>query len=75
VSAAEATQGSGALLLLGLLAAPAGAAHRLTRNPYVGLVLASGLAIASVAVGLIASYVLPGVPPGSRSRPPRSAMR
>ena len=32
--AAEATQAVGALLLLGLLAAPAGAAHRLTANPY-----------------------------------------
>ena len=36
LDAAEATQAVGALLLLGLLAAPAGAAHRLTANPYRG---------------------------------------
>ena len=36
-TAAEATQAVGALLLLGLLAAPAGAAHRLTARPYLGL--------------------------------------
>ena len=33
VVTAESTQAVGALLLLGLLAAPAGAAHRLTANP------------------------------------------
>ena len=36
-TAAEATQAVGALLLLGLLAAPAGAALRLTDRPYRGL--------------------------------------
>ena len=37
--AAQATQAVGALLLLGLLAAPAGAAHRLSTHPYRGLAL------------------------------------
>ena len=36
--AAEATQAVGALLLLGLVAAPAAAAHRLTSRPYAALV-------------------------------------
>ena len=34
ITAGEATQAVGSLLLLGLLAAPAGAAHRLTDRPY-----------------------------------------
>ena len=38
----EATQAVGALLLLGLLAAPAGAARLLTDNPYRGLALVAG---------------------------------
>ena len=40
LTAAEATQVVGALLLLGLLAAPAGAAQRLTDRPYVALAVA-----------------------------------
>ncbi|MEP7053716.1 MAG: metal ABC transporter permease [Actinomycetota bacterium] len=63
VTAAEATQAVGALLLLGLLAAPAGAAQRLTDRPYAALVLSSLLAAASMALGLTASYLLPKVPP------------
>jgi len=62
-SAAEATQAVGALLLLGLLAAPAGAAHRLTRSPFAGLALASALSIAAMTSGLLASYLFPKVPP------------
>jgi zinc/manganese transport system permease protein len=62
-TAAEATQAVGALLLLGLLAAPAGAAQRLTDRPYVAMWLASGLSVASLVVGLTASYLLPKVPP------------
>jgi zinc/manganese transport system permease protein len=65
VVAAEATQSIGALLLLGLLAAPAGAAHRLTVNPYRGLLLAPALALVSVWGGLSLSYVVPSVPPSS----------
>ncbi len=62
-TAALATQAVGALLLLGLLSAPAGAARRLTARPYVALWLASGLAAASMVVGLVVAYVLPSVPP------------
>ena len=42
-TAGEATQAVGALLLLGLLAAPAGAAHRLTASPYLALGAVSGV--------------------------------
>ncbi len=62
-TAAEATQAVGALLLLGLLAAPAGAAHRLTRNPYTGIALSAGLALTATAAGLTTSYLLPKLPP------------
>ena len=62
-TAAEATQAVGALLLLGLLAAPAGAASRLTNRPYVAMGLACGLSVLSMVVGLTASYLLPRVPP------------
>ena len=62
-SVAEATQAVGALLLLGLLAAPAGTALRLTDHPYRAMVWASGLSVLSMVVGLTASYVFPRVPP------------
>jgi zinc/manganese transport system permease protein len=65
VVAAEATQAVGALLLLGLLSAPAGAAHRLTANPYKGLALSAGLALASMWGGLTLSYLVPSLPPSS----------
>ena len=38
---AEGTQAVGALLILGLLSAPAGAAHRITANPYAGAAISS----------------------------------
>jgi zinc/manganese transport system permease protein len=63
--AAEATQAVGALLLLGLLSAPAGAAHRLTANPYLGLALSAVLALAATWGGLALSYVVPSLPPSS----------
>lgn len=62
-AAAEATQAVGALLLLGLLAAPAGTALRLTTRPLSGLFVSAGLAVAAMWVGLTLSYTLPGVPP------------
>ncbi len=62
-AAAEASQAVGALLLLGLLAAPAGTAHRLTTRPYPGLLLSAGLAVADVWVGLTLSYTAPVLPP------------
>jgi len=63
--AAEATQAVGALLLLGLLSAPAGTAHRLTSNPYTGIGLAAALALAATWGGLVISYLVPDLPPSS----------
>jgi len=63
--AAQATQAVGALLLLGLLAAPAGAAHRLTTSPWRGLGLSAAFALASVWLGLTLSYVFPTLPPST----------
>ncbi|WP_438492647.1 metal ABC transporter permease [Streptomyces asiaticus] len=61
--AAEATQAVGSLLSLGLLAAPAGAAHRLTARPYHALALSGGLAVAEMWAGLGLSYAAPRLPP------------
>jgi zinc/manganese transport system permease protein len=63
--AAEATQAVGALLLLGLLSARAGAAQRLTANPYRGLALSAALALLATWGGLILSYLVPNLPPSS----------
>jgi len=63
--AAEATQAVGALLLLGLLAAPAGAAHRLTTRPYRGLALSALFSVGSIWIGLALAYVFPTLPPSS----------
>jgi zinc/manganese transport system permease protein len=63
--AAEATQAVGALLLLGLVAAPAAAAHRLARSPYAGLVLSTAFAVGAVWLGLSLSYVVPSLPPST----------
>ncbi len=65
VDAAEATQAVGALLLLGLIAAPAGAAHRLTANPYLGLALSCAFALASVWIGVTAAYTISTLPPST----------
>jgi zinc/manganese transport system permease protein len=63
--AGQASQAVGALLLLGLLAAPAGAAHRLTTNPFRGLALSAVLAVASVWIGLTLSYEFPTLTPST----------
>jgi zinc/manganese transport system permease protein len=65
VVAAQATQAVGALLLLGLLAAPAGAAHQLTVNPYRGMALAALIALISVWLGIFLSYQIQALPPSS----------
>lgn len=62
---AEATQAIGALLLLGLLAAPAGAAQRLTANPYHALGLSAVIAVLCTWAGLTISYLIPKLPPSS----------
>jgi zinc/manganese transport system permease protein len=60
---AEATQAVGALLLLGLVAAPAGSAVALTGRPWGGLALAVGLAVVETEGGLALAYAVPRVPP------------
>lgn len=62
-TAAEASQAVGALLLFGLLAAPAAAAQRLTNQPWRGLWLSAVLALAAMWLGLGASYAWPALPP------------
>ncbi|MEV6507798.1 metal ABC transporter permease [Streptomyces sp. NPDC051642] len=61
--AAEAAQAVGSLLLLGLLAAPAGAAAHLTDRPYHALALSAALAVAEMWAGLALSYYVPQLPP------------
>jgi zinc/manganese transport system permease protein len=63
--AAQASQAVGALLLLGLLAAPAGAAQRITTNPFRGLLLSAVFSVGSVWIGLTLSYTFPTLPPSS----------
>ena len=63
VTAAAASQAVGALLLLGLLAAPAGAAQQLTSRPYRALALSAAIAVASTWIGLSIAYAAPVVPP------------
>ncbi len=65
VTTAESTQAVGALLLLGLLSAPAGAAHQLTARPYAGLALSAGFAVAAMWGGLALSYAITALPPSS----------
>ena len=62
---AEATQAIGALLLLGLIAAPAGAAARLTANPYRALGLSAVIGVLTTWSGLILSYQISDLPPSS----------
>jgi zinc/manganese transport system permease protein len=63
VTCAQAAQAVGALLLLGLISAPAGAAHRLTTRPFVGLALAASIAVLSTWAGLLISSLVPRTPP------------
>jgi len=63
--AAEATQAVGALLLLGLLAAPGGAARLLTDRPWLGLGLAAAIAVGSMWLGLFLSYEIASLPAGT----------
>jgi zinc/manganese transport system permease protein len=60
---AEATQAVGALLLLGLLSAPAGAAQRLTTRPMVAMALSAAIAVGATWLGLLVSYEVASIPP------------
>lgn len=63
VVVAQASQAVGALLVLGLLAAPGGMAHRLTLNPYSGMALSAALALGAMWAGLALSFAVPALPP------------
>ncbi len=65
VVGAEATQAVGALLLLGLLAAPGGAARLLTDRPWRGLPISAAVAVSSMWLGLAISYRIPSLPTGT----------
>ncbi len=65
IGAAEAAQVVGALLLLGLLAAPAAAAHRLARSPFAGIALAGAFAVLAMWAGLALAYAIPSLPPST----------
>ncbi|GAA1213166.1 metal ABC transporter permease [Pseudonocardia alaniniphila] len=60
---AETSQIVGALLGLGLLAAPAAAAVRLTDRPWPGIALSALLAVAAVWAGITLAYAVPTFPP------------
>lgn len=62
VTAAEASQAVGALLLLGLIAAPAGAAHLLTARPWHALALSALFALAAIWTGVAIAYAAPNIP-------------
>jgi zinc/manganese transport system permease protein len=63
VCAAQATQAVGSLLILGLLAAPAGAAVRMTDRPFRALALSVTLAVLEMWAGLALAYSVPKLPP------------
>jgi len=62
-TAGEASQAVGALLLVGLIAAPAAAAQRLTNQPWRALALSGALAVAALWAGLALAYAIPALPP------------
>lgn len=65
VVVAAAAQAVGALLLLGLLAAPAASAHRLAAGPVAGIAIAAAIALAAMWGGLALAYAIPSLPPSS----------
>jgi zinc/manganese transport system permease protein len=65
VVAAETSQAVGALLLLGLLAGPAAAAHRLLPGTGSSVALAAGLALVSMWGGLALAYAVPSLAPST----------
>jgi zinc/manganese transport system permease protein len=65
VVTAESAQAVGTLLLLGLLAAPAGAAHQLTTRPWRGFLCSCALAVAAMWAGLALGYADSSLPPSS----------
>lgn len=62
ITVAEATQIIGTLVVLGLLAAPAAAAARLTNHPWRAFWLSALLAAAAVWIGVAVAYAVPAAP-------------
>jgi zinc/manganese transport system permease protein len=62
VTVAEAAQIIGALVVLGLLAAPAAAAARLATRPWRGFWLSAVLATAAIWIGVTIAYAVPAAP-------------
>ena len=62
-TAGEASQAVGALMLGGLLAAPAAAAYHLTTRPWAALALSGALAVAAMWLGITLAYTIPSLPP------------
>lgn len=65
LTAALAVQSVGALLLVGLLSAPAGAALKLTRSPFAAMGLSVAIAVGSVVGGTVIAGLSPFVPPSA----------
>jgi zinc/manganese transport system permease protein len=63
ITVGVATQAVGALLILGLLATPAGASQRFTTRPFAAMWLSAGIAVCSMWAGLTLAYMAPKVPP------------
>ena len=63
VTASEAVQVTGALLILGLMATPAAVARNLTTRPYMGMALSAIIALVATWSGLTLSYDVPTLPP------------
>jgi zinc/manganese transport system permease protein len=59
ITAGEASQAVGSMLLLGLLVAPAGTALLLTDRPFVGMAISAGLGVLDVWLGLTRSHFVP----------------
>jgi zinc/manganese transport system permease protein len=62
---AESAQAVGALLLLGLISAPAGAAHQLSLGIYAGLAMSAAIAVGAMWGGLALSYSIASLPPST----------
>jgi zinc/manganese transport system permease protein len=59
---AEATQFIGALVVLGLLAAPPAAAARLTTRPWHAFWLSAAFTVAAIWIGVTIAYLIPAAP-------------
>jgi zinc/manganese transport system permease protein len=65
LAVAQATQVVGALLALGLLAAPGAAARNVSARPGTAALVATTVAVTAVWGGLTTSYLVPAMPPST----------